>query len=93
MNLVLELDAKTHDVIQLRDMIGHHGSLALPFFHVFTGCDTTSSFYRYGKYKFWDTWMREDPEVTSTFIELSNAPTEIREDQICKIENFLVSIY
>ena len=37
--------------------------------------------------------MREDPEVTSTFIELSNAPTEIREDQICKIKNFLVSIY
>ena len=37
--------------------------------------------------------MREDPEVTSTFIELSNAPTEIREDQIYKIENFLVSIY
>ena len=23
-NLVLELDAKTYDVIQLRDMIGHH---------------------------------------------------------------------
>ena len=36
--------------------------------------------------------MREDPEVTSTFIELSNASTEIREDQICKIENFLFSI-
>ena len=37
--------------------------------------------------------MREDPEVTSNFIELSNTPTEIREDQICKIEKFLVSIY
>ena len=89
-NLGTGLDAKTYDVIQLRDMIGHHRSLALPFFHAFAGYDTTSSFYRYGKYKFWDTWMREDPEVTSTFIELSNAPTEIREDQICKIENFLV---
>ena len=92
-NLGTGLDAKTCDVIQLRDMIGHHHSLALPFFHAFTGCDTTSNFYRYGKCKFWDTWMREDPEVTSTFIELSNAPTEIKEDQICKIENFLVSIY
>ena len=71
-------------------MIGHHRSLALPFFHAFTGCDTTSSFYCYGECKFWDTWMREDPEVTSAFIELSNAPTEIREDQICKIEDFLV---
>ena len=39
------LDAKTYDVIQYRDMIGHHRSLTLPFFHVFTGCDTISSFY------------------------------------------------
>ena len=37
--------------------------------------------------------MREDPEVTSTFIKLSNDPTETREDQICKIENVLVLIY
>ena len=76
-NLGTGLDAKTCDVIQLRDMIDHHRSLALPFFHAFT----------------WDTWMREDPEVTSTIIELSNAPTKIREDQICKIENVLFSVY
>ena len=36
--------------------------------------------------------MREDTEVTGTFVELSNVSTEIREDQICKIENFQVSI-
>ena len=36
--------------------------------------------------------MREDIEVTGTFVELSNVSTEIREDQICKIENFQVSI-
>ena len=92
-NIRTGLHARTYDVIQLRDMIGHHRSLALPFFHAFTGCDITSSFYRYGKCKFWDTWIGEDPEVTSTFIKLSNVPTEIREDQICKIENVLVSIY
>ena len=92
-NLGTGLGAKIYDVMQLRDMIGHYCSLSLPFFHAFTSCDTTSSFYHYGKCKFWDTCMREDPEVTSTFIELSNGPTEVREDQICKIENFLVSIY
>ena len=75
------------------NLVRHHRSLSLPFFHAFTGCDITSSFYRYGKCKFWDTWIGEDPEVTSTFIKLSNVPTEIREDQICKIENVLVSIY
>ena len=31
--------------------------------------------------------------VGALLIKLSNAPTKIREDQICKIENFLVSIY
>ena len=51
-NLGTGLDAKTYDVIQLRDMIGHHRSLPLPFCHAFTGCDATSSFYRYGKCKF-----------------------------------------
>ena len=54
-NIRTGLHARTYDVIQLRDMIGHHRSLALPFFHAFTGCDTTSSFYRYGKCRFWDT--------------------------------------
>ena len=36
-------DAKTYDVIQLRDMIDR--SLAMPFFHAFTGYDTTPSSY------------------------------------------------
>ena len=87
-NLGTGLDAKTYDVIQLRDMIGRHRSLALLFFHAFAGCDTTSSFYRYRKCKFWDTWMREDPEVTSTFIELSNAPTEIEKIKYVKSKIF-----
>ena len=47
MNLGTGLETKTYHVIQLRDMIGHHRSLAFSF--------TTSSFYRYGKCKFWDT--------------------------------------
>ena len=36
-NLGTGLDAKTYYFIQLRDMICHHRSLALPFFPVFTG--------------------------------------------------------
>ena len=58
-NLGKGLDATTYNVIQLRDMIDYHGSLALPFFHAFSGCDITSSFYHYGKCKFWGTWMRK----------------------------------
>ena len=29
--------------------LGEEKSLAMPYFHSFTGCDTTSSFFRKGK--------------------------------------------
>ena len=31
---------------------------ALPFFLAFSGCDTVSSFFSFGKTKFWDTWIK-----------------------------------
>ena len=34
--------------------LGEEKSLALPFFHSFTGCDTTSSFFRRGKKSAWE---------------------------------------
>ena len=42
----------------------------LPFFHALTGCDTTSSFYKVGKNRFWNEWIKvdkEDPSLTSAF--------------------------
>ena len=49
---------------------------ALPFFHAFTGCDTTSSFYDHGKLKFFDAWMKykDEDNITSVFNELCNEP-------------------
>jgi len=34
--------------------LGGEKSLALPVFHDFTGCDTTSTFYRRGKKSAWE---------------------------------------
>ena len=37
------------NIHEVASSIGHNISLALPAFHAFTGCDTTSSFVRKGK--------------------------------------------
>ena len=41
--------------------------LSLPVFHCFTGCDTTSAFFRRGKKLAWEAW-KCFPEVTSAFV-------------------------
>ena len=60
--------------------LGEERSLALPFFHSFTGCDTTSAFFRKGKRSAWEAWT-SFPEVTETFASLSTSPfINIEED-------------
>ena len=86
---------KFYNILQLGDKIGHEKWLALPFFHVFTGYDNTSSFYRQGKCKFWDKWMKNGGchNVTETFTVLSYAPELIDETHIVSIKNYLMSVY
>ena len=36
--------------------LGQCKSMALPIFHCFTGCDTTSAFYGKGKKSAWEAW-------------------------------------
>ena len=46
---------KTHyDVIEVFLSLGETRSMALPFFHAFTGSDTTSSLFNHGKRASWD---------------------------------------
>ena len=49
--------------------IGQDKSRALPFFHSFSGCDTTSCFKGIGNKTAWDTW-RVHPDVTQVFVKL-----------------------
>ena len=55
--------------------LGEEKSIALPLFHSFTGCDTTSSFYRRGKKTAWEAW-NNFPEITSAFSRISLQPFE-----------------
>ena len=66
---------------------------SLPFFHALTGCDTTSSFLGHGKKGAWDTWNLF-PEVSSTFVLLSNKPSLESVQQCLKlIERFIILLY
>ena len=57
-------------VSQIIDYIGRSKALALPGFHAFTGCDTTSSFMGHGKVTAWKVWISY-PAATIAFLELS----------------------
>ena len=44
-----------------------------PYFHSFTGCDTTSSFFRKGKKTAWEAW-KSYPDVTTAFATIALNP-------------------
>ena len=46
--------------------LGDDMCAALPFWYAFTGCDTVSSFYGWGKKMCWDVW-KSYPHITETF--------------------------
>ena len=53
--------------------LGPQKSRALPMFHSFTGCDTTSCFFGKGKKSAWDAW-KSFPDVTEAFKFLQDHP-------------------
>ena len=75
--------------------LGPEKSYALPFFHAFSGCDTTSAMSGKGKKRFFDTWCAMDEEITPVFIRLSSvtSPDDIMENEIEAMETFVVHLY
>jgi hypothetical protein len=67
---------------------------ALLYFHAFTGCDITSSMFGIGKKTGWTTWATY-PEVTDTFISITNNPTSLTLDSehMRCLERFTVMMY
>ena len=53
--------------------IGKEMASGLPFFHAFTGCNTTSAFKGKGKKTAWQTWKAYQA-MTAVFAELSQNP-------------------
>ena len=82
-------------MIELFNKFGTDICQALPFFHAFSGCDTSSSFFGKGKSTFWDAWMSfsKSTVLTQTFIELSNSPLAVSEENLRLIEEFLLYLY
>ena len=55
------------------NVLGREKSVALPIFHAFTGCDTTSAFFSKGKKSAWEAW-KSFPEVTGAFLYVASHP-------------------
>ena len=70
-------------------------SRALPFFHAFTGCDTTFQFYGKGKRMAWKSW-KSFPEVTEAFLSVMNQPFQflkVDSTAIKLLERFTCILY
>ena len=75
--------------------LGENKSLALPVFHSFTGCDTTSGFFGKGKKLAWETWKCY-PDVTEAFTHMALNPY-IQLDNVSQyfqmLERFTIVLY
>ena len=72
--------------------LGPEKSMALPFLHALTGCDTTSAFLGKGKKSAWEAW-KVCPSVTNSFQELLSHPQDENENVLADIERFVVILY
>lgn len=76
-------------------VLGMEKSVALPVFHYFTGCDTTSAFFGKGKKSAWEAW-KSFPEVTSAFLYMANhphMPLSFECEHFKLLERFCIVIY
>lgn len=55
------------------EKLGESKSRSLPAFHAFSGCDTTSCFFRKGKKSAWKAWKCY-PEATEAFLSIAEKP-------------------
>ena len=69
-----------YHINEIYEDLGTEKSLALPIFHSFTGCDTTSAFFGRGKKTAWEAW-KSYQDVTRAFTFMALHPyTEIDVD-------------
>ena len=64
-------------------------------YHIFTGCDTVSSFNGKGKCNFLDTWMKRKMknDLKKTFIKLGNMSESINSDNKNTLEFLVKPVY
>ena len=75
--------------------LGKEISISLPFFHAFTGCDTTSQFLGKGKRSAWESW-KSYPDVTEAFLFAFNNPfqlLQLQSFQMKLLERYVCVLY
>ena len=76
--------------------LGRDKSIALPVFHSFTGCDTTSAFNGKGKKSAWEAWNNSYSEVTKAFTYMAehpHSPLTLDDQHFKLLEHFTVILY
>ena len=77
----------------IAEHVGLERCKELLFLHALSGSDYTSSFYKMGKVKFWDTWLTSS-SVSQTFLLYSDSPSlPLCDDDLKIIEAFIISLY
>ena len=88
---------KKIDIIDNFNKFGISVCKGLAFFHVFTGCDTVSSFYKVGKARFWAVWLAKlksgDSTLSSIFKKFSSCPMNIEVNEFDTLCNFVYEAY
>jgi len=77
------------------NLLGECKAKALPMFHSFTGCDTTSSFSGRGKKSAWEAW-KSYPNVTNAFVHITENPFDVLDtssEVFQVLERFTVVMY
>lgn len=86
---------RMYHINSICEHLGEERSRALPIFHAFTGCDTTSAFRGKGKKSAWQTWSI-DKDITDTFLNFACHPfqqVDVESDYFKKIERFTIVLY
>ena len=75
--------------------LGEPKCQALPFYHAFTGCDTTSQFFGKGKKSAWDAWKAfpSDTEAFQWVIKNPFQALEISSPEFELLEHFTCVLY
>ena len=78
----------------ISQQLGPQRCKALLFFHSFTGCNVTSAMFEIGKKTAWNAWATF-PEVTDTFIAITQDPTSLTLDSLHmqRVERLTVLMY
>jgi len=86
---------KYYNISSICQILGEQVSSALPFFHAFTGSDTTSQFLGKGKKSAWESW-KAYPEVTAAFRFAAEHPYQVLDlesPQMELLERFVCVMY